>query len=338
MIRPRIHAPMLAHMLVPVSLLFAMAVSSRAQDSPKEKTTRAEKPFVRLNVIVTDAKDRTVTDVKREDLRVYEDGVEQPIAYFAKEEQPVSYGLVIDNSGSMRTQIGYVIASAKSVVNGNAPDDETFIVRFISADKITQPRGFTNNKGALEKALEQMYVEGGQTALVDALYVSADYLIKYVKPAEAKPRRHILVLISDGEDRASFYKADDLIKLLKQSDIQIFCIGLVAGLEKERGFTSQSKREKSTKLLKLLANETGGRVFFAEKVGELKEAVGEIISNLHTQYVVGYDSPATAGGETKHKIEVKIVDAPGRKKLIALVRPERTVAGDAGAETQKKQD
>ena len=133
----------------------------------------------------------------------------------------------------------------------------------------------TADKAALFKALDAMYVEGGQTAIIDAVYLSANNLLNKGKPAGDKPRRHALVLISDGEDRASYYKIDDLFKLLRKSDIQIFCIGLTASLDKERGFTTQSKREKATDLLKRLASATGGRVYFAEKGKELALLGGE---------------------------------------------------------------
>jgi Ca-activated chloride channel homolog len=329
-------ACVLARTTVTIAALISLAVSSPAQDVVQDKLTAAEKPFVRLNVIVTDAKGRTVADIKREDLRVYEDGVEQPIAYFSKEAQPVSYGLVVDNSGSLRSQIGYVVDSAKLVIDSNATGDETFIVRFVSHDNIKVWQDFTSDKAALFKALDTMYVQGGQTAVIDAVYLAADHLLKNSKPTGGKPRRHVLVLISDGEDRNSFYKLDDLLKLIGRSDIQIFCIGLTAELDAQSGFTSPSKREAANNLLKRLANNTGGRVFFAKKVGELKESIDELIGNLHTQYVIGYDSPAGVGGKTKHKIEIKVVDAPGREKLKAIVRPERAAASGTNAEVQKK--
>ncbi|MBC7930316.1 MAG: VWA domain-containing protein [Rubrivivax sp.] len=324
---------MLARTNTSIAVLLALACTSVAQVATPEKLSSSEKPIVRVNVMVTDAKGRTVADVKREDLRVYEDGVEQPIAYFSKEEQPVTYGLVVDNSGSLREQMAYVVASAKLVVNSNTPEDETFVVRFISSDNINVTQDFTSDKTSLFKALDSMYVQRGQTAVIDAVYLAVNHMVKNGKTADGKPRRRVLVLISDGEDRASYYKAEDLFKLLKGSDIQIFCVGLTAALDKERGFISKSKRDRASDFLKRLASETGGRIFFAEKVGELEEAIGEVLGNLHMQYVVGYDPPANAGGKTKHKIEVKVIDAPGRGKLKAIVRPERT---DASAEGKKK--
>ena len=319
-----------------IATLLAIAVSSTAQYTVQEKLTVAEKPFVRIDVIVTDAKGRTVKDLKREDLHVYEDGVEQPIAYFSKEVQPVSYGLIVDNSGSLRSQIASVVDSAMRIIDSNAPEDETFIVRFVSSDNIKVWQDFTSNKVALFKAIESMYVQGGQTAVIDAVYLGAEQLLKKSKPSSDKQRRHVLVLITDGDDRNSYYKIDDLLKLLKQSDIQIFCIGFTAELDSQRGFTRPGKREAAVKLLKRLANETGGRVFLPEKAGEMEAVISEIIANLHTQYVVGYDPPANSGGKTKHKIEVKVAETPGREKLKALVRPERTDASAAEAQGQKQ--
>ena len=315
--------------LAAFALLLLASASVPAQNSAPEKQAQAKAgaQTVLLNVIVTDSRGHTVADVKREDLRLYVDGAEQPITYFSNEVRPVSYGLVVDNSGSLRDQINHVVAAAKIIVNSNTTEDETFVVRFISADNIKLMEGLTADKAALSKALDAMYVEGGQTAVIDAVYLSANNLLNKGKPAGDKPRRHALVLISDGEDRASYYKIDDLYKLLRKSDIQIFCIGLTASLDKERGFTTQSKREKAIDLLKHLASVTGGRVYFAEKVGELKDAIAEVINDLHTQYVVGYVPAATAGSGSNHKVEIRVVDAPGRGKLKVVTKPEITLDG-----------
>ena len=316
-------------------MLVAVAASASAQDSPAEKQRKPEQPLVRLNLMVADEKGRTVGDVKQEELRLLVDGAEKPIAYFAQESLPVSYGLVIDNSGSLKDQIRYVVAAAKLVVENGAREDEAFVVRFVSSDNIRVIENFTSDKAALNKALDDMSVEGGQTALLDAVYLSGDYLLKKGRSGGGA-RRRALVLITDGEDRASYYKFEQVSKLLKGSDVQVFCIGLTAALNKERGFITPSKRESAGALLKRLATETGGRVFFAEKVGELQEAIGEVISNLHTQYVVGYAAEPEAGGKAHHKIEVKVVGLPGRGKLKPIVRPEYDAAVQVEAQEKKK--
>jgi VWFA-related protein len=315
------------------SLLFA-ATSAPAQDAGAGERPKPAQTVL-LNVTVTDGKGHAVADVKREDLRLHVDGAEQPITYFSNAGRPVSYGLVVDNSGSLRSQINYVIAAAKLILNSNGPEDETFALRFVDSKNITVVREFTADKPSLERALDGMYVQGGLTALVDALYLSTEYLSKKAKPAEAGARLRALVLISDGEDRLSRYKDEDLFKLLEQSDVQIFCIGLVGALDKESGFTTRSKRDRAKAFLERLASQTGGRVFFAVKTDELKEAIDEVVKSLHSQLILGFTPPQSMKGSAQHKIEVKVVGGPGRGKLKAVTRPEITLAGQGGTEGQK---
>src|SRR5699024_3189531 len=133
----------------------------------------------------------------REDVRVLVDGVERPVVSFEKEETPVSYGLVIDNSGSLRSQLGLVAAAARLAVEGNRQGDRTFVVRFIASDNIKVLEELTDDKAALGKALDSMYVERGQTALLDALYLAGKYLQEKA-PAGGAGRRRALLLVSDG--------------------------------------------------------------------------------------------------------------------------------------------
>ena len=315
-------------------LLFA-AMSAPAQDvAAGERPKPAQ--TVLLNVMVTDGKGHTVAGVKREDLRLYVDGVEQPITYFSNEGRPVSYGLVVDNSGSLRHQINYVLAAAKLILNHNGPEDETFVLRFINSKNITVVREFTADTALLGRALDAMYVQGGQTALIDALYLSAEYLTEKARPAEAGARLRALVLISDGEDRQSRYKAEDLFKLLGQSGVQVFCIGLVGELENDTGFAARGKRDKAKAFLERLASQTGGRVSFVLKTSELEEAVNEVAEDLHAQLVLGFTPPQSMKGDAPHKIEVKVVSRPGGGKLKAVTRPEITLAVQNGAEGQKR--
>ena len=124
---------------------------------------------------------------------------------------------------------------------------------------------FTADKQALGDALDDMFIEGGQTAVVDAVYLAAEHASGRRKqtgdPAEDK-RRRALILVTDGEDRNSFYKQEQLWEALKEQDVQIFVIGFVNELEKERGFISKSKRAKAVSLLDRMAKETGGRTFY----------------------------------------------------------------------------
>jgi Ca-activated chloride channel family protein len=293
-------------------LLSAAAAVCRAQ----EPTPAA--PPARVEVTLTGGKGRAAPDLKREDVRVYVDGVERPVVSFEKEAQPVSYGLVVDNSGSLRSQMGAVVTAAKYLVERNGPGDEAFVVRFVSSDNIRMAQTMTEDKSALGGALDRMFVEKGQTALLDALYLAGDYLAKNAAQAADGKRRRALLLVSDGEDRASFYRVEQVLKLLREGGVQVFCVGLTGALDKEQGFITASKRQRAKDLLRKIATETGGQVFYAEKGMELEEAVGEVAENMRARYLIGY-APPEPGAKGKGKIEVKLIGAPGKEKLKAEI-------------------
>jgi len=305
----------LARMLASLSLLFVASAGTAAQETAP--ATQAAAP-VRLNVMLTGGKGRATPELKREDLRVFVDGVERPVVSFEKEVLPVSYGLVVDNSGSLRSQIDAVVTAAKIVVAQNIPGDEAFVIRFVSSDNIRVVQSMTADKSALGRALDQMFVEKGQTALLDALFLAGDYLMKNAARAGDVGRRRALLLVSDGEDRASFYKVEQVLKVLKEGRVQVFCVGLTGALDKEQGFITSSKRQRARDLLMKIASETGGRVFYAEKGRELEEAVSEVAENIRTQYAVGFEQSQT-GGKGRGKVEVKVVGAPGKERLKAQV-------------------
>ncbi|HEV2864611.1 MAG TPA: VWA domain-containing protein [Pyrinomonadaceae bacterium] len=300
-----------------LTLLLA-AASAVAQESAPVK----EPDVVRLNVVFADDEGRPPAEVRREDVRVFVGGVEQPVTHFERVETPASYGLVVDNSGSMRSQMVHVVAAARVIAQRNGPADETFVIRFVAADQIRLLSDFTSDRLALARALEKMYVERGQTALVDAVYLAAEHIEKKAAAdAGGEARRRSLVLISDGEDRSSFYKPEQLLTLLKRARIQVFSIGLVGALERDSGLVAKSKREKATHLLKRLAAETAGRLYLAEKLDDLPLAVEHITRDLHTHYVVAYTpAPDTKPGA---KVEVKVLDRKGSPKLKALILPSR---------------
>jgi VWFA-related protein len=272
----------------------------------------------RVEVLLTGGKGHTAPELKREDVRVYVDGVERPVVSFEKEVLPVSYGLVVDNSGSLRSQIDRVTAAAQSLVAQNGPNDEAFVLRFVSSDNIRILQDLTADRNALNRALESMMIQGGQTALLDALYTAGEYLTKNASRADAPKRSLALVLVTDGEDRKSTHKVEQVLKLLKDGGVRVFCIGLTQELEEMRGFVTKGKRGAAKDLLSKLSEETGGRVFYAEKGSELEEAVGDVVVDMRTRYVVGY-TPPEPGGKGQGKVEVKLVGAAGKEKMKAHI-------------------
>jgi len=316
--------------LAAVFSLFLLASNAHAQEPAPTPEKQAEP--VRLRVTFSDEKGRPA-EVRREDVRLLVDGVERPLTLFEREDVPASYGLVVDNSGSLRSLMNYVIASALKIVEANRPGDETFVVRFVAREDVRLLSRFTSNKDALARAIEGMYVQGGQTALLDAVYFAAEYTEKNAAPDEGgKPRRRALVLLTDGEDRESSHKLDDVLKLLRRARVQVYSVGLVGELDRERGFTRGSKRDKSATLLKRLADETGGRLLLVDKVqADLLPALESVAADLHTTYFVGYAPPADA--KPRGKVEVKVAERKGAPKLKALVHPP---ADAEGADPKKK--
>jgi Ca-activated chloride channel homolog len=180
---------------------------------------------------------------------------------------------------------------------------------------------FTADRQSLNDALDDMFVEGGQTAVIDAVYLSAEHAAERKKgdPVEDK-RRRALILVTDGEDRASFYKTEQLFESLKEEDVQIFVIGFVNELEKDRGFIQKSKRQKAVDLLDRMAKETGGRTFYPNSLSELPEIAEQITKDLRTQYVLSYIPKVKAAPGEFRPVRVAVADAPGKEKRIAVTR------------------
>jgi Ca-activated chloride channel family protein len=290
--------------------------------------------LVQLHVRVIDRNNRPIDNVPRGDFHVFEDGVPQTIETFTREEVPISYGLAVDTSGSLRSQLQSVIDAGKTIINSNKPGDETFLVRFISSDKIETVQDFTSNKEMLMDGLDSFYVEGGQTAIIDAVYLSAEHVSEYKKGDEGDRRRRALIVITDGEDRNSFYKQEQLFARLREEDVQIFVIGFVNELDKEAGLIRKSPREKAVALINKLATETGGRAFFPESVSELPQIANDIIRDLRTQYVISYNPTNKAQDGSYRAIKVTVDQPSGSDKRIALTRTGR-VARREGSSTAR---
>jgi Ca-activated chloride channel family protein len=268
--------------------------------------------MVILNVRVVSASGSAVHDVSQGAFQVTEDGVPQKIELFMNDEIPLRYGLMIDSSGSLRDQFPEVMRTSALILNSNKPDDETFLVRFVSSDKIYTIQELTSDKNVLLKALDEYYIEAGQSAVIDAVYLGADYLVKKKTDGD-RLRRQALVLVTDGEDRSSFYKKEQLFSLLGSNDIQIFTIGFIERLE-------PAKQPKAINLLKEFAADSGGRVFFPKSTLEVEHIANQIINDIRTQYVIGYVPTGVDSNKSFHKVQVTIAENPNQEKRVAVTR------------------
>lgn len=189
------------------------------------------------------------------------------------ETTPVSYGLLIDHSGSAQDSLTHAVATAKKVISANAPNDEAFIIRFISSDKIETLQEFTRDKDKLLNSLSDPWVEGGQTAIIDAVYLAAQHLAD--KNSNPKARQ-ALVIITDGDEGVSFYKKEKLIKLLCEKRIPVLVLAYVNGVKK-RG---EKQYFRALDFVNMLARESGGKLILVERRQELENKAPEIIDWL----------------------------------------------------------
>lgn len=296
-------------------------------DDPDE-IIKIDTELVNLNVRVIDRNGRPINNVQQKDIKIYEDGVLQQIEFFDKAEVPTNYGIVVDNSGSMRQQLDKVVEAGKILVNTNKPADESMIIRFVGRDKIEIEQPFTSNKTDLIDALDNLYIEGGQTAIIDAVYLAVENVEEYEKEKNAvEKKRRALILVSDGEDRNSYYNEKQLFELLRESEVQIFVIGFVDDLSKEGGFISKSPQAKAKAFLERIATETGGKAYFPSSPSVLPELAKEISNELRTQYSVGYIPSNDRKDNSFRNIKVQVDDGPNAQKRIAVHKTGRVADG-----------
>ncbi|MCY7376381.1 MAG: VWA domain-containing protein [Pyrinomonadaceae bacterium] len=283
--------------------------------------------LVNLSVRVVDRNNRSIGTLKQEDFKIYEDNAVQPIEFFTKAEVPTNYSLVVDNSGSLRFQLDKIIEASKIIVATNRPDDETSVIRFISSEKIEILQDFTPDKNLLNDALEDFHVDGGKTAIIDAVYLAAERVTEYEKTRQDDRKRRALILISDGEDRDSFYNEKQLFDSLKETDVQIFVIGFVNDLDKEGGLISKSPQSKAKSFLERLATETGGKSYFPNDISELNGIAANIASELRTQYLISYEPTNDKQDGSVRNNKVAVADGPNKQKRIAVTRSSRKALG-----------
>ena len=235
---------------------------------------------VSLNVTVTDAESRFVTDLNQENFQIFEDGILQEIMFFNRSRQPIALSLLIDTSASMDKRMRTAQEAAIGFSRSLGTDDLAEIIDFDSRVEILQ--NFTNDLDQLGNAIRQTSA-GGSTSLYNALYVALKGLSK--APLQASEvRRQAIVVLSDGEDTSSLITFDEVLELAKRSETGIYTIGLQEDDDERSGF------READFVLRQLAYETGGRAFFPDDANDLPAIYRQISDELSSQYSVGYIS------------------------------------------------
>src|SRR5579884_1571127 len=294
---------------------------------PPQATTpqiRRDVNLVVLPVTVVDQKGQFVNSLQQSNFRVYEDGVEQQLAVFRREDIPVTMGLVIDNSGSMSDKRARVNEAALTLVQSSNRDDEVFVVNFNEDYYLDQPSDFTSDLSILREALQRIDARGS-TALYDAVLASLDHLKKGHRD------KKVLLVVTDGEDNASRHRLEETIRAVQKTDAVIYAIGLLT--QEDRRAARRARRA-----LTALAEASGGLAFFPRDVAQVHQICLEVAQDIRNQYLLGY-YPAAAGTAGFRRVEVRLVNLPhGLGKLIVRTRPGYFAqpAGTVAADTRQR--
>ncbi len=249
---------------------------------------KAQAEEVVLHATVVDQKNRLVTGLNKNDFQVYEDGQPQQITAFGSEDVPVSIGILIDNSGSMRDKREAVNQAAINLVKASNPKDEVFIVNFNDEAYIDQD--FTSNINQLKDGLEHIDARGG-TALYDAVVASSEHLAK-----AGQRQKKVLLVVTDGEDNASRDTLEQAVRHVQDDNgPTIYSIGLLGG----------EKQKRARRALEALAVQTGGVSFFPKDLSEVDQISLAIAHDIRNQYKIQYRPlrPQEQGGYRQVKVE-----------------------------------
>lgn len=309
-----------------VIILFGVPLNIYLQDNKRKDGTSDGKQIVKVNLMVLDESDSFVGSVKQSEIEIFEDGLKQKVTHFAEKVPDYYVGFVVDNSGSVREHLDKITNICKMIAANLGEKDEAFVIRFVGRDKIEVEQDFTSNKKLLYDAFENFYAEGGQSAVVDAVYVTVEKLVKFEKIAPNK--RFAVVLISDGEERNSFYNYKQLAALLVKSDIQIFSIGIPTNPSVPAPIFSKSNKEKAENLLTKMSYDTGGNAYIIgkkDKKEQIEAVVRSLMTELRSQYIVGYESSAGEKDNRSRNLTVVIADGPNGKKRKGVVKAQAIV-------------
>jgi VWFA-related protein len=262
--------------------------------------------LVVLHTTVIDDRQRFADGLKPENFRVFEDKVEQKLSVFKREDVPVSMGLVIDNSGSMRDKRPRVNEAAITLVQASNPNDEAFVVNFNDDFYLDLDKDFTNSVPELKEALERIDSRGS-TAMRDAILGSLDHLKK------ASKDKKVLLVVTDGEDNASRNSLEKMIREVQKTDTVIYTIGLL-------GQENKKESKRARKVLEQIAAASGGLAYFPENVDDVHSICEQVAHDIRNQYILAYYPTNTLRDGTFRSVAVTVVSPRGRGKLVARTR------------------
>ena len=284
---------------------FCLSVIAPAVGRPAQEAFRisVDVDLVILHATIRDGEGRLAPDLRERDIEVYEDGVRQAVRLFRHEDSPVTVGLVVDHSGSIRHKLPDVVSGARRFARSSNPLDQMFVVNFNENVTVPLPATapFTNRPDELERAITSSPA-GGKTALYDAILTALERLRMGTRD------KRVLIVISDGGDNASTHTLADVLKAAALSSALIYTIGIFETEDPDR----------NPRVLKQLAKATGGEAFFPGEPAEIAGVCDRIALDIRRHYTIGYFS-SNAARDGAYR-SVRLVARQAGRKLATRVR------------------
>jgi VWFA-related protein len=274
-----------------VGILASAQQQPQVYGNPNDFRLSDETDLVVLHSTVTNQAGRPVTELLQEHFRVYEDSVEQKLKVFKQEDIPVSIGMLVDNSGSMRDKRRGVNTAALKFVRSSNPEDEVFIVNF--NDESYLDTDFTDNVKLLEEGLERIDSRGG-TAFYDAVHLALAHLEE-----KASWDKKVLLLITDGEDNASRITLEQLVRTVQGSHVMVYTVGLLSG-------ESSRSMRRAKRALENIAKASGGSTYFPKSLEDVQVVANDIAADIRNQYVLAYTPTNSVLDGKFRKVEIKL--------------------------------
>jgi len=297
-------------------LALAALVSLVAAVGAEGQVFRSGTDTVFLSVTVTDGKGNLVPGLEQDDFQVIEDGVPQTIAIFTRTAQPIALSILMDSSTSMEPRLRTAQEAAAGFVRGLKELDVAQIIEFDSQVQVVQ--AFTHDRSLLQAAIRRTDA-GGSTSLYNAVYVALSEQRKARPKDEAVIRRQAIVVLSDGDDTSSLVDYEQVLDLSKRSEVVVYAIGL-----RTPGENPQGRFSEADFVLRTLSEQTGGRVFFVEKIEQLEAIYQQIADELSNQYSIGYTPGNLRRDGAWRSIQVRVSE-PG-----TVARTRRGYFGPTG--------
>lgn len=284
-----------------LTAVFTASLFSAAFAQEEPLILRSDVRLVVLHATVVDKNGKLVTNLPQNAFRVYEDGVEQQLKLFRREDIPVSMGIVVDNSGSMRDKRRRVEQAALGLVKASNPQDEEFVVNFNDEAYLDSGDTLTSDMKKLEEALAQIDSRGG-TAMRDAIDLSIDFLKQ-----KAKRDKKVIVVVTDGNDNTSEITLERLVQKAQNREVLVYAVGLL---------NDEDPREakKAKRALNAITQATGGQAFYPDKVDDVYKYALNIAHDIRNQYTLAYTPLKQELDNTFRQIKVT-VNGPNRPSV-----------------------